>query len=68
MNKIQEDKCYPSQTGGESWFWRKLLDHKSFDNLINISKINVVRDIPKMSKPDQTICHPCQHGNQLEPT
>lgn len=47
LNKIQEDKCYLSQTD-ETWLWHKGLGHTSFDNLININKINAVRDIPKL--------------------
>jgi len=63
LNKIQEDKCYLSQTD-ESWLWHKRLGHTSFDNLINISKINAVQDIPKLFKPNQGVCGPCQHGEQ----
>jgi len=63
LNKIQEDKCYLSQTD-ESWLWHKRLGHTSFDNLINISKINAVQDIPKLFKPNQGVCGPCQHGKQ----
>ena len=47
LSKIQGDKCYIIQTD-ESWLWHKRLGHTSFDNLVNNSKINVVRDIPKM--------------------
>lgn len=63
LNKIQEDKCYLSQTD-ESWLWHKRLGNTSFDNLININKINAVRDIPKLFKPNQGVCGPCQHGKQ----
>ena len=63
LNKVQENKCYLSQID-ESWLWHKRLGHTSFDNLINISKIKAVRDIPKLFKPNQGICGPCQHGKQ----
>jgi len=63
LNKIQEDKCYLSQPD-ESWLWHKRLGHTSFDNLINISKINAVQDIPKLFKPNQVVYGPCQHGKQ----
>ena len=39
LSKIQGDKCYISQTD-ESWLWHKRLGHTSFDNLMDISKIN----------------------------
>jgi len=41
LNKIQENKCYLSQTD-ESWLWHKQLGHTSFKNLINISKIKAI--------------------------
>ena len=63
LNKIQEDKCYLSQTD-ESWLWHKRLGHASFDNLININKIKAVQDIPKLFKPNQGVCGPFQHGKQ----
>ena len=63
LRKIQEDKCYLSQTY-EIWLWHKRLGHTSFDNFINISKINAVRDIPNMFKPNQVVCGPCRHGNK----
>ena len=63
LNKIQEDKCYLSQTD-ECWLWNKRMGHTSFDNLINISKINVVRDIPKLFKTNHAVCGPCKHGKQ----
>lgn len=63
LNKIQENKCYLSQAD-ESWLWHKRLGHTSFDNLVNISKIKAVQDIPRFSKPKQAVCGPCQHGKQ----
>lgn len=61
LKKIQENKCYLSQTD-ESWLWHKRLGHTSFENLINISKIKDVRDIPRLFKPNQAVCGPCQNG------
>jgi len=61
LKKIQEDKCYLSQIG-ESWLWHKRLGYTSFNNLININKINAVRDILKMSKPDQGCMWPMLTG------
>ena len=63
LSRIEEDKCYLSQTD-ESWLWHKRLGHTIFDNLVNIRKINAIRDIPKMCKLNQVVCGPCQHGKQ----
>lgn len=48
----------------ESWLWHKRLGHIRFDNLININKTNIVRDIRKIKKPYQVACGPCQHRKQ----
>lgn len=34
----------------ESWLWHKRMGHINFDNLVRISKKEVVREIPKISK------------------
>ena len=52
LNKIQQNKCYLSQAD-ESWLWHKRLGHTSFENLVNISKIKAVQDIPRLSKQKQ---------------
>lgn len=44
--------------------WHKKVGHTRFKNLINIIKIKTVQDIPKLFKPKQGICGPCQHGKK----
>ena len=46
--------------------WHKRLGHTSFKNLINISKIKAVQDIPRPFKPNQVVCGPFQHGKQTK--
>ena len=48
----------------ESWLWDIMLGHLSFDNLAKISRKEVVRDIPKIVFPLNSICKHCQHGKQ----
>lgn len=43
----------------EAWLWHKRLGHMNFDNLIKVSKMGVVRGLPRLSKPDNTICKSC---------
>ena len=42
------------------WLWHKRLCHVNFDNLININKMKKVRGLPKLKKPDNTMCRQCQ--------
>ena len=58
-----ENQCYLSMVY-ESWLWNKRLGHLNFDNLVKISKKQVVRDFPKIVKALNSICNHCQHGKQ----
>jgi hypothetical protein len=40
------------------------MGHINFDNLVKLSKTQVVRYIPRISKPTNIICKPCQHRKQ----
>ena len=46
----------------ESWLWHKRMGHIKFDNLIRIRKKEAVREMPKISKPSNTLCEACRHG------
>ena len=48
----------------ESWLWHRRLGHLNFDNLVKISKKEVVRDLPKIVKPLNSVCRHYQHGKQ----
>ena len=38
------------------WLWHKRLCHVNFDNLVSISKMMRLRDLPKLKKPRNTMC------------
>ena len=48
----------------ESWLCHRRLGHLNFDNLVKISKNEVVRDLPKIVKPLNSICKHRQHEKQ----
>ena len=48
----------------QSWLWNRIMGHINFDNLVKISKKQVVRDMPTIVKPSYHICKHCQHGKQ----
>ena len=48
----------------EIWLWHIRLGHLNFDNLVRISKKEVVRELPKIVKPLNLVCKHCQHGKQ----
>ena len=46
----------------ESWLWHKQMGHINFDNLVKINKKEAVGEMPKISKPSNTICESYRHG------
>ena len=42
------------------------MGHINFDNIVKISKKQVVGEIPEITKPTNVICKHCQHGKQTE--
>lgn len=49
----------------ESWLWHKRLCHVNFDCMVKISTTKAVRDLPKIVKPQNTVCKECQFGKQV---
>src|SRR5271156_5775026 len=49
----------------DSWLWHKRLCHINFDNIVKISNFKVVRDLPSIARPVDTICRECVMGNHV---
>jgi len=45
--------------------WHRRMGHINFDNLVKLNHIQAARDMPKITKPANTICKPCRHGKQI---
>lgn len=43
----------------ETWLWHRRLRQMHFKNLIQISKKDVVRDMPTLEKPTSIVCRDC---------
>ena len=46
LSKIGNEKCCLGNED-ESWLWHKRMGHMHFDNLVKVSKREVVREIPR---------------------
>ena len=64
---MEDASCLIVQTD-DVWLWHKRLCHVKFDNLISISKMKKVRGLPKLKKPDNTMCKQCQLGKMTKST
>jgi hypothetical protein len=40
------------------------MGHMHFDNLVKINRKEVLREMPKISNPTNTMCNHCEHGKQ----
>jgi hypothetical protein len=46
----------------ERWLWHRRLGHLNFDHLIKLKNLEVVKDLLRISKPQDLMCKPCQVG------
>jgi hypothetical protein len=44
----------------EIWLWHRRLGHLNFDHLMKLKNIEEVKDLPRISKPQDSMCKPCQ--------
>ena len=50
----------------ESWLWHRRMRHLNFDNLMKVSRKEVVRYFPKNVQPLNLVRKHCQHGKQTK--
>jgi hypothetical protein len=61
IDEVNGEKRFMGQTD-EIWLWHKRMGHMNFENLVKINTKQAIRDMPKITKPSNTICKQCQHG------
>jgi hypothetical protein len=54
LSEIGNEKCCLGKEDG-SWIWHRRMGHIHFDNLVKVSKREVVREIPQIKKPTNTL-------------
>ena len=42
-----------------SWLWHRRFCHINFDNIVKVSNLFVVRDLPKITRPTNVSCEEC---------
>jgi hypothetical protein len=61
--KENREECH-LRKHDESWLWHRRLGHLNFDHLIKLKNLEAVKDLPRISKPQDSVCKPCQVGKQ----
>jgi transposase InsO family protein len=65
LTEIGNEKCC-LENEDESWLWHRRMGHMYFDNLVKVSKRDLVREMPQITKPTNTLCKHCQQGKQTK--
>ena len=50
LNTKLDEECHINLVD-ESWLWHRRLGHINFDNLVKVSNLGAVRNMPKITKP-----------------
>jgi DNA-binding transcriptional MerR regulator len=59
--KEDREECHISKHD-ESCLWHRRLGHLNFDHLIKLKNLEAVKDLPRISKPQDFVCKSCQVG------
>jgi hypothetical protein len=57
--KEENEECHLSKYD-ESWLWNRRLENLNFDHLVKLRNSGAIKDLPKISKPYDSVCKPCQ--------
>jgi hypothetical protein len=52
-------------SSSELWKWNRKLGHLSFDLLSRLSKLNLVRGLPRLRFEKELVCAPCRHAKMV---
>ena len=63
LNTKLNEECHINLVD-ESWLWHRRMGHINFDNLVKVSNLGAVRNLPKITKPSNPMCRHCQLGKQ----
>ena len=59
--KEDKEKCHLSKFD-ESWLWHRRLGHLNFDHIVKLNNEGVVKDLPRISNPNNSVCESWQMG------
>jgi hypothetical protein len=59
------EHCFLAGSSSELWKWHRKLGHLSFDLLSRLSKLNLVRGLPRLRFEKELVCAPCRHAKMV---
>ncbi|WVZ75671.1 LOW QUALITY PROTEIN: hypothetical protein U9M48_023706 [Paspalum notatum var. saurae] len=58
-------RCLVASPSANIWKWHRRLGHLSFDLLVRLSSMDLIRGLPKLRAEKDLVCHPCRHGKMV---
>ncbi|WVZ48591.1 hypothetical protein U9M48_000012 [Paspalum notatum var. saurae] len=58
-------RCLVASPFADIWKWHRRLGHLSFDLLVRLSSMGLIRGLPKLRAEKDLVCHPCRHGKMV---
>ncbi|WVZ83051.1 hypothetical protein U9M48_030235 [Paspalum notatum var. saurae] len=58
-------RCLVASPFADIWKWHRRLGHLSFDLLVRLSSMGLIRGLPKLKAKKDLVCHPCRHGKMV---
>jgi hypothetical protein len=59
------ERCFLAGSSSELWKWHRKLGHLSFHLLSRLSKLNLVRGLPRLRLEKELVCAPCRHAKMI---
>jgi hypothetical protein len=59
------ERCFLAGSSSELWKWPRKLGHLNFDLLSRLSKLNLVRGLPRLMLEKELVCAPCRHAKMV---
>ncbi|WVZ80221.1 hypothetical protein U9M48_027714 [Paspalum notatum var. saurae] len=58
-------RCLVASPSADKWKWHRRLGHLSFDLLVRLSSMGLIRGLPKLRAEKDLVCHPCRHDKMV---
>ncbi|WVZ84831.1 hypothetical protein U9M48_031818 [Paspalum notatum var. saurae] len=58
-------RCLVASPSADIWKWYRRLGHLSFDVLVRLSSMGLIRGLPKLRAEKDLVCHPCRPGKMV---
>jgi hypothetical protein len=62
---VGSSHCLVADVSAELWKWHRRLGHLSFDLLSRLSRLGLVRGLPKLKYQKDLVCAQCRHGKMV---